>query len=552
MIGERRSEFHISGELETPVSFEWIDQIVPTLKSLIPLVSVLVVGVGVMVGVWWLLLRRAPTPSHGRGLRQLSLVALALVFVIAIILALPVTDKTQGDLLQVFGILVSAVIALSSANFVGNAMAGLMLRVVKNFRAGDFLRAGEHFGRVSEQGLLHTEIQTETRDLVTLPNSYLVTNPVTVVHSSGTIITAEVSLGYDVPRRQIERILREAAEAAELSDPYVYVMQLGDFSVTYRVAAFLEETRHLLTIRSRLREQMLDHLHGAGIEIVSPTFVNQRRFAPGEKLFVPETTAAAPSPEQELRPAIEEKMFDKAEEAENIERLKQRVRAYVEQIAELEGEAAAGEDAAVREQVQERIAELKRRKDRLTEYVESLAGSAAHKRPAVDNEADRAAREKRRAERAAARTEESAPAEAEEPPTEEKRAAAAEAGGTKAPPPEAAGEEKSAPADGEVPALEEKVFDKAEEAENLERLRERVKAYDEQIAALREEAKEHKKDTRERIQHRMEELKHRREQLSNYLESLEKKREQEKAGEAEHDVREEVAREAQRGLPGKE
>ena len=45
--------------------------------------------------------------------------------------------------------------------FIGNVMAGLMLRAVRNFRTGDFVRVEKHFGRVTERGLLHTEIQTE-------------------------------------------------------------------------------------------------------------------------------------------------------------------------------------------------------------------------------------------------------------------------------------------------------------------------------------------------------------------------------------------------------
>ena len=77
-------------------------------------------------------------------------------------------------------------------------MAGLMLQVAKSFSPGDFVRVGEYFGRVTERGLFHVEKQTEDRDLTTLPNLHLATNSITVVHSAGTIVSAELSLGYDV------------------------------------------------------------------------------------------------------------------------------------------------------------------------------------------------------------------------------------------------------------------------------------------------------------------------------------------------------------------
>ena len=68
-----------------------------------------------------------------------------------------------------------------------------MLRAINNFRLGDFIEVeGEHFGRVTEIDLFHTEIQTKDRDLLTLPNLFLITHPVKVIHASGTMIGCEI------------------------------------------------------------------------------------------------------------------------------------------------------------------------------------------------------------------------------------------------------------------------------------------------------------------------------------------------------------------------
>ena len=182
--------------------------------------------------------------SNSRWTRQLSFAGLILCFVVAIFLALPVSDSMKGQLFNLLGIALTATIALSSTTFVGNAMAGFMLRAIDAIRPGDFLKVGEHVGRVSEQGILHTEIQTEDRDLTTLPNLYLVTSAVTVVRSSGTIISATVSLGYDISRTKVETLLLEAGERAGLKEPFVQVLELGDFSVNYRIAGFLEEVKY--------------------------------------------------------------------------------------------------------------------------------------------------------------------------------------------------------------------------------------------------------------------------------------------------------------------
>ncbi|MBW1832418.1 MAG: mechanosensitive ion channel, partial [Deltaproteobacteria bacterium] len=146
--------------------------------------------------------RQTPT-SGSRISQQLLIAALGGVLLVMVILQLPIGEAERGQLLSLLGLLVTAAIALSSTTLIGNAMAGLMLRSIRNFRPGDFIVVDGHRGRVSELGLLRTEIQTERRNLTTLPNLYLITNPVTVVRPSGTFISATVSLGYDVPREKI-------------------------------------------------------------------------------------------------------------------------------------------------------------------------------------------------------------------------------------------------------------------------------------------------------------------------------------------------------------
>ena len=109
---------------------------------------------------------------------MLLLVGLGLVL---FLLTLPLEKKTHKELFQLLALLITAVITLSSTTFVSNAMAGFMLRGMQSFRLGDFLRVEKQFGRVTERGLFHTEIQTEERALTTLPNLFLVSHPFTVI-----------------------------------------------------------------------------------------------------------------------------------------------------------------------------------------------------------------------------------------------------------------------------------------------------------------------------------------------------------------------------------
>jgi len=213
---------------------------------------------------------------------------------------------------------ISVIIALSSTSFASHAMAGLMLRSVGSFRSGDFIEVEGNFGRVSARGLFHTEIQTENRDLTTLPNLYLVSNPVKVVRSSGTIVSANVSLGYDTSQSRVEGLLKEAARRIGLGEPFVQIVDLGDFTVNYRVAGFLEDVKGLVTARSNLRVEVLNTLHNADIEVMSPSVMMQRPIPAGERIM-PRREISSRINVDVGQSLLEEIIFDIAEEAEAVE-----------------------------------------------------------------------------------------------------------------------------------------------------------------------------------------------------------------------------------------
>ncbi|MCP4245517.1 MAG: mechanosensitive ion channel [bacterium] len=323
-----------------------LEELYSSLPKLLPVLAVVAVTAVVLWVLHWVLLRRrARLGLEGRAPRQVAFLALTILGILCILLALPVEDATRAQFLSLLGVALTAVIALSSTTFVANAMTGLMLRAVKSFRPGDFVRAGVQFGRVTERGLFHTEIQTEDRDLTTLPNLYLVSQPLTVVRASGTIVSARVSLGYDVSRTVVEPLLVQAAQASKLQEAFVQVVDLGDFSVTYRVAGFLSETKHLLSTRSNLRRAVLDALHGAGVEIVSPAFMNQRVLQAGARFLPSGADGAAAPPAEVDRPTPEAMIFDKADEAEKIEQLRARRTDLLAEIKELEGQRSKADES---------------------------------------------------------------------------------------------------------------------------------------------------------------------------------------------------------------
>ena len=324
-------------ELELP----WLDQALDLILQIAPSVLVALATIVAVVGANYFLLKRARSVlgETGRLLRQLGVVTIAAAGLIAFVVALPIADTMRVQILSLLGVVVSAVFAFSSTTLVGNAMAGFMLHFVGRFRMGDFIEVDGHLGRVTRRGLLHIEIQTEDSDLETLPNTYLVTHPLKVVRGTGTVVSATVSLGYDVPRRRVNELLCQAVADAELSDAFTQILELGDYSITYRAAGFLPDPKTLISARSRLRGCMLDALHTGGVEIVSPTFMNQRQLEPTRRILPSRSFGAEP----ETTP--EEVIFDKAEAAATIDELKTEKKGLRERKRELQDQLEdAGDD----------------------------------------------------------------------------------------------------------------------------------------------------------------------------------------------------------------
>jgi small-conductance mechanosensitive channel len=309
-----------------------------------------------------LITRRTDLKGEALLPRQLFMFACFLVAVIVIVIMLPIPESTQNQILALLGLLISGVIAFSSTAFVTSVMAAIMLRVTRPFTVGDFITLGDKFGKVSARGLFDTEIQTESGELIAIPNALFVSEPVKVVHDDGMIISTSLSLGYDIHHVRIEELLVSAAKQTELRDPYVRILELGDFSVTYQVSGFLAEPKTLLTCQSRLNAKVLDTLHGAGIEVMSPNFARHISHS-GDKAMIP---ANIRRNETKSKSSAEDVAFAKANQAEAE---KQKKKELQESIAEVK--------AAIETAAEDTVDQLKDKLGKLENQLTSLNQAAS-------------------------------------------------------------------------------------------------------------------------------------------------------------------------------
>jgi small-conductance mechanosensitive channel len=328
-----------------------------------------IIGIGLALA--WLInwfVKRSQDGASGLLYPLLNWINVSVV-IIALIIMLPISEETRGQVLSLLGLVLTAVIALSSTTFVANAMAGVMLQATQPFRPGDYIRVNQEFGRVIKRTLVNTQIQTEWRDLTTLPNLLLINSPVTVLYREGTIIYSEISIGYDVPYTRVEELMLVAAADAGLEEPFVLVHELLDHAVSYRVCGFLPSIKNLLSARSNLRKTILEQMHGNGVEIVSPQFMNQRQLEPGRKIIPEKPVLHDRRKPESARLAPEEKIFDKAVEAAGLEELRLDLQGTREQLeaAQIALKEAQGEK---KEELDSLIAALQRHEKWCLQMIE--------------------------------------------------------------------------------------------------------------------------------------------------------------------------------------
>lgn len=339
------------------MAFDYTEYILPILV-IFALIALLTINKFVIQKVF-------STNDHRLIIQRSIALFLSFAALIAFILVLPIKESLQGQILSVIAIIISAGIALSSTTVLGNIMAGLMNSSMNRFRNGDLIEIEKVQGRLVRKSPFHIEVQTEDSNFVTFPNLHVASNPVKIIRKSKSVISTSVSLGYDVSRTKIEQALMKAAKQAELNDAYVFIEKLGDFSVSYKVHGFLEDSSAYFSAFSKLNGAVLDSLHEAGIEIVSPTFMNQRQV--GDSSFIPEKATEPEKKPNEASP--EELIFDEAMKSEALEERKKAVEKLEDQLEKLKkSDSKVSEDRINR--VKERMELLK---ERIKEEVEKRA-----------------------------------------------------------------------------------------------------------------------------------------------------------------------------------
>lgn len=207
-------------------------------------------------------------------------IARFLIMVFALIVIFPYLPGSDSKIFQGISLFVGLVFSLGSTSAIANIVAGVIMTYMRPFTVGDRVKIADTMGDIVEKTLLVTRVRTIKNVDVTIPNAMVLGSHIINFSSSaqdrGLILHTGVTIGYDVPWRQIHELLISAARATEhiLQDPPPFVLQtsLDDFYVSYELNAVTNQPAIMAKIYSQLHQNIQDKFFEAGVEIMSPHY----------------------------------------------------------------------------------------------------------------------------------------------------------------------------------------------------------------------------------------------------------------------------------------
>ena len=233
------------------------------------------------------------------------------LWLFAMVIAYPYLPGSQSDAFKGMSVFIGLVLSLGSSGIVNQVMSGFMLTYSRALRVGDFVAVGDVEGNVTQVGTLSTKIKTNKGEDVTIPNAIVVSQTVTnysrFADDEGVFVPTDVTIGYDVPWRQVEALLLLAAARAPgvRRDPAPVVREaaLEDAYVRYTLQFCLEHPAARRKTLAAVHAHILDAFNEYGVQITSPKYETDpevRKVVPRDQWFA--APAARPAPTVPDRP----------------------------------------------------------------------------------------------------------------------------------------------------------------------------------------------------------------------------------------------------------
>jgi small-conductance mechanosensitive channel/CRP-like cAMP-binding protein len=177
----------------------------------------------------------------------------------------------------------AVVLGFALQDTLGNAFAGLAIQSEKPFHVGDWIRVGEHEGRVAEVTWRATKLRTKAGNFSILPNNIVSKEAITNFSQPAlpTRLEVEVGASYLVPPNQVRAAILEAMRNCSLvltapaSD--VLLKSFDNSAITYKARFWIDDFAADDRARDQVRTAIFYSFQRHDIDIPWPIQVEYNR-----------------------------------------------------------------------------------------------------------------------------------------------------------------------------------------------------------------------------------------------------------------------------------
>ena len=220
------------------------------------------------------------------------------IIIFALVIAYPYIPGSNTSAFKGISVFLGVLLSLGSSSFIANIIAGYSMTYRGAFKKGDRIQVGDVIGFVEEQKLMVTRVRTHKNEDVVIPNSTMLSSNI-VNYSKrakdiGLILHTTVGIGYETPWRQVDAMLKLAADRTEglLKEPPPFVIKqsLGDFAVNYEINAYCDDASKLPVLYTLLHQNILDVFNENNVQIMTPAYEGDPetpKVVPKEQWYAP-------------------------------------------------------------------------------------------------------------------------------------------------------------------------------------------------------------------------------------------------------------------------
>ena len=204
-----------------------------------------------------------------------------MIIAFALVMAYPYIPGSSSEAFKGISIFLGVIFSLGSTSVFANVVAGYTIIYRRGFKIGDRIMINNITGEVIDRSLLATRLRSLKNEIVVIPNSTILNSNIinysSEAQANGLILHTTVGIGYEVPWRQVEAMLLQAADRTKgvRTEPKPFILQqsLGDFAITYELNVYCDDARQMVKLYSELHRNILDVFNEFGVQIMTPNYV---------------------------------------------------------------------------------------------------------------------------------------------------------------------------------------------------------------------------------------------------------------------------------------